>query len=190
MAIARSIEAETSNWTNVGGVLKLSLGHTDSNPSTPCDGTVEIVKTNCSTNDTSVLQKRTYMLGSLETIWDISGNVWEWIDWQVETPNLNFTPGPQTCLYNSSIGWEEIQNIILRCNPALGSPAGSTLASPLNTSLAGTNNIGRGQGGSGGAVTRGGGFSSGAPAGVYALNLETTINDTNTSVGFRCVYRP
>jgi formylglycine-generating enzyme required for sulfatase activity len=193
MTIARSIEAKGTNWTNDGGTQKLSLGNSDNSPNMICDGLISNVITNCSTFDTNPSkfhQKRTFTLENNEIIWDLSGNAWEWVDWEKEAPNLNFTAGPNNCLYDPDLGWEELQSKINSCNPQLGNPGGSTLASPLSTSLNSNNHIGQAQGGLGEAVTRGGRFGYQTVSGIYTINLDNEDDDTDSAIGFRCVYRP
>lgn len=78
--IARNIESVPSNWENgVIGQDFLNTGHSDNNPSSICDSQVENVTTDCSTLDTSFKQKRTHTLTNSEVIWDLSGNVFEWV---------------------------------------------------------------------------------------------------------------
>jgi hypothetical protein len=193
MTIARNIENVSSNWTLSSGTLKLNRGHSDNNPNTSCNGLVENVTNNCSTQDgtpSNFHQKRTFTLSTNEIIWDIAGNTWEWIDWEKETPNTNFTRGPQTCFYDGNVGWEQIQNKISTCDPELGETNGPYLASPQDTSLSSSNNIGLIQGGHGEAITRGGKFSDGIVSGIYSMNLYNEDTEEDSSVGFRCVYRP
>jgi formylglycine-generating enzyme required for sulfatase activity len=193
MTVARSIEAKGTNWTNDGGYLKLSMGHADTNPPEPCDGTIINVQNNCSTldaNPSNFHQKRTFILNNNEIVWDVAGNVWEWVDWTIETPSNTYSIGPQGCAYGP---WTEIQSLISSCNPNLGSPSPgvSSLASPLNTSLSGeNNNIGRGQGGTGLAVVRGGHYYASYDSGIYSLFLDVDAQDIDSTFGFRCVYRP
>jgi len=193
MTVARSIEAKGTNWTNDGGYLKLSMGHADTNPPEPCDGTIINVQTNCSTldaNPSNFHQKRTFTLNNNEIVWDVAGNVWEWVDWTIETPSNSYSIGPQGCGYGP---WKEIQSLISSCEPNLGtkSPGVSSLASPLNINLSGeNNNIGRGQGGTGLAVVRGGNHSASYDSGIYSILLEVDSDDVDSYYGFRCVYRP
>lgn len=78
--IARNIELVSSNWENgVIGQGLLNTGHSDNNPSSICDASIENVTSDCSTLDTDFKQKRTHTLSNGEVIWDFSGNVDEWV---------------------------------------------------------------------------------------------------------------
>jgi len=48
----------------------------------------------------------------------------------------------------------------------------------------------RWNGGAGGAAIRGGNWNNGANAGAFTLNLNNAATNTNTNIGFRCVFRP
>ncbi len=191
IAIARSIELEPTNWTNVAGVEKLNIGHTDSSPAGVCDGNQVNVQTNCSTVGTDFHQKRTHTLLNNSEIWDMAGNVWELVDWVVEVPNSNFSIGPSNCQNT----WLEIQNQITNCNPNLGSPSpsASSSASPVNINLDSSNNIGYIYGsdnGGQGAAHRGGSFNAGVFAGIFTLSLNYVPNGSSSNtLGFRCVFR-
>ena len=99
--IARNIESVKENWANntIGDAGGLNRGHSDNgtpnnalaagNGSDPCVGT---------SNDCSAWtdQKRTHTIsnrGNNEVIWDIAGNVWEWMS------DNNTTNIWKQCLY-------------------------------------------------------------------------------------------
>ena len=42
----------------------------------------------------------------------------------------------------------------------------------------------------GGAALRGGNWNNGVNAGAFTLNLNNSSGNSNTNIGFRCVYRP
>jgi len=79
MAIARDAESVSSNWNG----LVMCRGHSDcspanalsvSNPSDPYDQTGQSSPSE---------QRRTLTLSNGQTIWDFSGNVWEWVDYVI-----------------------------------------------------------------------------------------------------------
>jgi formylglycine-generating enzyme required for sulfatase activity len=92
-AVAREIElAQTAgvylNWSSgsTSGANALNRGHSDSGPgnslaasldSDPCFGTGQV---SCANNtNADFTQKRTHALASGEVIWDVAGNVYEWV---------------------------------------------------------------------------------------------------------------
>jgi hypothetical protein len=85
MSIAHNIENVAANWSNDAvGDGHLSRGHSDNNPNEPCDGQTLNVHTNCTTSAATFNQKRTHILSNGELIWDLAGNVWEWVDWNID----------------------------------------------------------------------------------------------------------
>ncbi|MCB0414769.1 MAG: hypothetical protein KDD50_10575, partial [Bdellovibrionales bacterium] len=96
--IARNIELVHGNWSEnkVGGVSagnggtdsnELNRGHADDAPNEPlsanandvlgCDGTGQTC--NGGTLGDWSLEKRTHKLSNGEVIWDLAGNIWEWV---------------------------------------------------------------------------------------------------------------
>ena len=80
MTIARNVEQVASNWSGGSvGTGYIYSGHNDGTPasaliaSTDDDGYY-------GTGQTTGNQKRTLTLDNGETIWDVSGNAWEWTD--------------------------------------------------------------------------------------------------------------
>lgn len=111
-------------------------------------------------------------------IWDLAGNVWEWIDW--DAGSAGFT----TCPTDEITGWKEFSV----------NPTGSLALDgykPNNDTYNSTNNgFGRWIGGTRGGALRGGRFNSNLYAGVFTLNLDTSPSGSSSLIGFRCVYRP
>ena len=186
MTIARSIEANNVNWQ--GGFVgdgSLNTGHSDNTPASalaassdddPCSGTGQTCDT-----ITWDLQKRTHELLSGEVIWDFSGNVEEWIDWQVSQSEKAYNSSDGAAL-GSIREWNIIDtetslmpfSAFLPINTSLTSTAG------IGTYLAGTQDPGAG--------TRGGAWNSGANAGIYTLSLASSSSMGLTTRGFRCAY--
>ncbi len=196
MTIAREIEGIGTNWTSgTVGTGKLFVGHSDFLPGTTLDVTDDTDPYD-GTGNTAVLgqdQRRTYFLGFGDEIWDISGNVNEWVDW---TLGGALDLGPLTCPDN----WVEFPDVAAQC-PALtaaeylpGNPANVTAASYTSTfnlgRIFGTLVDGGGNPIGGGAAKRGGGFNSGGDAGLFTLSLQYESNEPDITLGFRCVYRP
>lgn len=179
MTIARDLQAVPANWN--GGVVGtngiISRGHSNGSSAlaaaadtAPCTGTGG----SC-TDLTYHVNKRTHKLSNDSVIWDLAGNVWEWVDWN---PNgTSYSSATTGC----SSSWNEFSSTcgLLSAN--------QYLPSPLYTS---TQNFGKWLGGSGGAALRGGVWFDGSNAGVFALYLSLGSGSSGGDVGFRCVYRP
>jgi len=194
MTIAHNIYERDSNWSNgnVGDGF-LNRGHSDNNPAgTPCDGQIENVQTNCTTLDpnaatTSWNQKRTHTLSNGEVIWDIAGNVYNWVDWNV-TPSEKAYRAADGSPQNA---WREWNTIDTNINN--GDEMETSTWQSTNVGANSTMGIGQyyaGSNASGGAALRGGLWNFGAAAGAFALNLSDASAVTSTGVGFRCVFRP
>ena len=86
--LARNIYSVTDNWSNGRvGSGQLNQGHSDGTPdnalaanindTSPCEGTGN---SNCDTHShADFSQKRTHTLSNGEVVWDVAGNVWEWV---------------------------------------------------------------------------------------------------------------
>ncbi len=192
MAIARNIEGTVSNWS--GGSLGsgvLSVGHTNSSSGAfACDGTSETLgsfSNNCTatTLDSATVMnhKRIHKLSNAEDIWDISGNMWEWVDWTM-APGLATSP---SCTGGTS--WIELSTVLGDCGVAFQSkdylPA-LTYAGPMSGY-----GLGQFHKGSAGAVIRGGEwYDDLTEPGIYAINNNWPPTSSIIEIGFRCVYRP
>ena len=85
-AIARNIESVTSNWSGgkVGSTGGLNRGHTDSGPYKKLEASLfdsqACFKTGQTCSGTTWhVQRRTHVLSNGEIIWDLGGNVREWV---------------------------------------------------------------------------------------------------------------
>lgn len=197
MTIARNLESVDSNWEN-GKInrgwsawrVEDGFQNTTTAPSSLPSCLFNQSKDTCASTGQHSF-RRTHKLSNGEEIWDFSGNVYEWVDWIIESNNIaNYTLAPTGCPQ----GWKEIPAMIASCHgqtPDLGNPANgaSHLVSPSNTNLTSKQFIGQINGGSGGAAMRGGHWKSGAFGGIYSLILHDPANLAVSGVGFRCVYR-
>jgi hypothetical protein len=100
--LARNIEGVAANWS--GGAVgsgSINQGHSDMDPEIPlaastdddpCAGTGQPDCTDPTSDDFS--QKRTHTMSTGAIIWDLSGNVSEWL---TDPPSIPYKGGPFTC---------------------------------------------------------------------------------------------
>jgi hypothetical protein len=190
MTIARNAEGVSSNFE--AGVMARgwAANNTSVTPydpwqnsavasSTGTDCKYNIAANSCASTGNH-LYRRTLTLSNGEEIWDLSSNVWEWVDWSHITSG--FQDGPKTC----AASWVEFP--VAASYACLSGLANQVFPATSNGSS--VEGFGRFYGGSGGAAVRGGGWGAGTYAGALALALDASTSFTHASYGFRCVYRP
>ena len=196
ITIARNIEDVDSNWTggsvgsgclfrgNVGGALACSSVDSGYNASTDPDS-----GSGRSDGGTASLT-----LDNGEEIWDFSGNIWEYIDWDISSTLLSITPANKA--YYSVDGsaqsaYREFLNLDVNIDGSDEMFPDSFQATDL--SFQGSDGIGRyfaGVNSSGGYAQRGSAWSTGGDGGAFSLSLSGSSTSTSANSGFRCVYRP
>jgi hypothetical protein len=140
--------------------------------------------------------RASFELSNGEVIWDLSGNVWEWIDWTKGGFLTQIDPSQKAYDGNDSepvAGYIELP--LIDSNIESGKQMASASWKPTDATLDTTDGIGAYFGGlniSGGTPLRGGGVVNGAQTGLYALVLDYEKNGPDVPIffGFRCVYRP
>jgi len=192
MTIARNIEAQASNWqSGVVGSGCLYGGHMDNLPAsklatsddgTPYYGTLDsssdAVKCPFEVNVAGAkASKRTMVLSNGEVIWDVSGNVWEWVDEQC----ANASGYSSTYWYNSG-AWVEWTHASL-------SDYEEFVAGPSDSSYDSTKGVGKYYGctTNGNALLRGARWSNGVNAGVFTMAFNLSPSKSADNLGFRCV---
>jgi formylglycine-generating enzyme required for sulfatase activity len=185
MTIARNTEIQDINWdSGVSGSGAMFRGHSDDAPSDRLEASADndpyfgTENTDLELMGSGKEQKRTLSLSNGGVIWDFSGNLWEFVDWSMDT---GLQQGPKTCLSS----WIELQDV--SCTDL-----SEAHLMPFIMNLTSINGVGqfRGGTGTGGATLRGGGWYDGPGAGVYALYLFYGVTRQDLYSGFRCVYRP
>ena len=177
--IARNIAGVAGNWST-GTVTsgELNRGHSDNAPPSalgaviddndPCNGTEQT----CSSTVWDS-QRRTHALSNGNKIWDFGGNVWEWV-----TNNNTVVNGADGNI--STMSGADIRQTRYG--------AAAFCATPSSTPYCG---MGYGYFNySAGAVIRGGTWGDVVDAGVFAADLGNAPTDTDTLLGFRCVFVP
>lgn len=206
MTIARSLEKNKSNWSNSEVETGLfARGWSSKNESiasySPDTWTNSSVAPNINANEDSCLYnsgenqcgqdgdpsyKRRLTLSENDydenDIWDLSGNVSEWVDWEITVPMI---------VYDSTIDYSTQPYFGDNCNPTslafsscLGGPEKvlPLTSDPLSKGLG----IFYGEVIYHGYAIRGGSWDTGHRAGIYGLGISST---KGPNIGFRCVYR-
>jgi len=182
MAIARDIEAQGANWTNgvVGGAdAMINRGFTNTSNTGVAPNTGPGYEYNTKANEVGPSTdanatheyKRTHTLSNGQTIWDFSGNVWEWVDHTIAKDDVS-----------STAGWTEFSSATFNDTHL---PKSQVIPLEAIPSTLGGGKIYYGSADPR-AFLRGGDWNNGANAGVFALNLNYSPSDSNTDIGFRC----
>lgn len=177
MIIARNIEVQPSNWT--GGAVDSGCLFRGNNgqpmPWNECgygDGAGGI-DFGDDRNPRAIMS-----LSNGEEIYDLAGNVSEWVDW---TKGGALDTAPVGCSQQAT----EFKDIASDVN----CPLTLETYSPVNINFGSEKGLGLFVGGMGGYARRGGASWSGSAAGIYALGLERGGANNDGDNGFRCVYR-
>lgn len=177
MTIARDIESVDANWSNgTVGDGALNRGHSDNNPGNALgisDEDDPWTDTGQTSSDWS--QKRTHILTNGSIVWDMSGNVYNYVDW--DGSDVGYTLGPTDAAAT------------LRSVQVLDGSLTSDDLQPVGAGFDHIEGMGRWYGGSGGGTKRGVNWQHGGSCGVYSMRLEEAPSTADTTIGFRCVYR-
>lgn len=190
MTLASNATSVASNWTGAAvGSGKLFTGHSDSDPNQICpagaDDSLVFVETDCTPKNSgdTADQSRIDRLSNGSIVWDLSANVDEVINY-----NASIRPSPSNLYVEFPalipiVGGAPISDFIPR----------NALKAFWNDSWNSTQGIGDylgGFNGTGGAMVRGGDYSYGAFAGIFAVNMSIAAGDVDVARGFRCAYHP
>ena len=194
--IARDIAAQqsggTNNWgTDSNGDVVLNHGHADNSPSQSCDASNEYVQTDCANSggETKFQEKRTHNLSNNEVIWDVAGNVWEWVK------DNNTTPAYQgNGTFDYWTDWVDsnsdgISDSYSGAQDLFG-PLDLTPAICTNPNANNKCGLGYLYDYDAGAVVRGGLWFNSTGSGVFSADLSVGPSYSYNGIGFRCVYHP
>jgi len=189
MTIARDIEGQLSNWTTgtaasteigTGGLYR---GHSDANPGNSLAANTDDSQGYEGTGDSGFsIERRTHTLSNGETIWDMSGNVWEWASDTMlgKDQPTGSSPGLELREYTAIANYGTLSYDLVRpSNPAWNSS--QNMGQILSDGTSTNNTIY--------AFLRGGGWNYTSNAGVFALALDSTPTLSYNIIGFRCVLR-
>ena len=183
LTIAHNVASVPSNWiSGVVGSGEMYRGHTDNGPGNALAASQDDNDGWFGTGQTSGNQRRTLKLTNGQVIWDLAGNVYDWID--QTTSGAGNQPGAPS---GGAYGWRQwnvggnLPGAFPQSVPSYGTPAaaGWTSANSIGQVYASNTEAGlRG-------FRRGGGWDIGVNAGVFALNLNYTPSDAGAYIGFR-----
>ena len=191
-SMARNIENVASNWsTGVVGEGSLNRGHSDNTPSNPLEASgddnkaCEKTEQTCSSS-TWDSQRRTHTLSNGEVIWDMSGNVDEWMKDQ------------NTSIFENDSYISQITNADYPNSKSLNGDTrtlkGHFGPSGDHTGLSSSPYGGLGYGALGAfgdegvGILRGGNYSRNVNSGVFSTRLDIQDADPRDKTGFRCVF--
>lgn len=118
-----------------------------------------------------------HLLSNGEMVWDLSGNVWEPVDYDKETAGLQI--GPTSC----DPSFTDIPSFICPSFP-------ETAWKPVNGLETSYWGMGKLYGGTAGLILRSAAYYNYSLGGLYSVYMDTDLNGVDASTGFRCVYRP
>ena len=152
-----------------------------------CDGTNPYIGTGNSVDQpmgSGKEQRRTMYLSSGEVIWDVSGNVREWVS--LDDNLLTYLGPSSTGTYDiASSTVKDTFNGDLDLKYSFISPSSTTLNDAINNVglfyLSSGNRSGK-------AISRGANFDIQNGAGIFAGDADTGPNYRSSSAGFRCTY--
>ena len=191
-SVARNIELVGSNWKNgtVGDAGGLSVGAelSDGRPASSDDNIACHATGQTCSSSTWNSRRRTHTLSNGEVVWDIAGNVYEWVK---DTNTVNYGLNAQ------------MSQVTYDTHTTSGSLSGGTTTTSRTakgqfgpsgdyTNLDSNHFGGLGYGSlndSAGGILRGG-TGQNSFNGVFSVYLTFPVTTMNTLVGFRCVYHP
>jgi hypothetical protein len=194
MTIAADIANNPVNWSGSGiGNGSLSRGHSDNVPPKACpadanDANAWVETAECTGEVQGTMpfhQRRTQYLSTGAVLWDTSGNLWQWVDYN----NPSDKPIPATAAwheYPAVTGTDTTpKSHLVPLNSAQGWWQDSwNSAQNIGRINPGTND------GTSGALLRGTNWGGGALAGLFAALLNYAPSSTNVTVGLRCAWQP
>ena len=186
MAVGANIAGQGVNWSRGAvGEGQLARGHSDNRPSRPCpadiDDTKAFVEGSCDGFSQSDFfrQRRTHVLSNGSRIWDLSGNVYEFVD----LFNRDDKPSTKYYEYSDVIGTDTM--------PLKDLVPTNAVKSFWDDSWDSSKSIGAywpGDNGTNGVLLRGGNWYDFSWVGVFYADLDMGLTDRRSDTGFRCTF--
>ncbi len=172
MTIARNIEATPANWSGgrIGegflprGNSSFDSALTPGNDENPYFGILY--------HNDDWTYKRTHELSNGEVIWDMAGNVLEWVS------------------DNLGTGQHKMQEYSNETHFSREGEARNRVLFAPNGNYNSTQNVGMIYMSNNGAALRGGYWANGMGTGVFAADLNYSASASLSHIGFRCAYTP
>lgn len=193
MTIARNAELQSANWdSGTVGSGSMWRGHSDGSPYS------ELAVSNTgdyydgTNNSVPSIERRVLELSNGETIWDLSGNVWEWTDLLENGSSFNENSCSGGGTWYSYFGNDSGSECSFNAPFSKDSAADTRYEmGPLGDYNA-DNGVGRIRaiGSTDMVLARSGSRSDGVNAGVFNANLNADPLGMFANVGFRCSYTP
>ena len=200
LTIAKNVEQQPSNWnSSIVGTGFMYSGHNDGGPFKSLAASTDNDPYNGTENVAGSNQRRTLNLSNGEVIWDLAGNVWEWVNDSMPNASRYHGGDQQWMSYNGDDGTGKVASLVPNLMlPSNGWNAYQGMGRYYDGySLAGTyNNINESPDFCTGYCSftavflRGGNWYDGAYAGAFALILNDGPSHSGSYDGFRCSYEP
>lgn len=197
--VARNAESVAENWSgNVIGSGVIARGHSDGIPAEAIENANDdnpyflTQNTGAEWNtlgaapEDGAEQRRTHILSNGEIIWDLSGNVYQWVSDNKD--ELGIPEGDNLAGLSIKMWRSYINGIANRYTPTTDLIFGSNGISGLQ--LSESQNAGQLFGGTEGTVLRSGFWNIARAGGIYSVVLNNLPTVNNSLIGFRCVYLP
>jgi hypothetical protein len=179
MTIAHEIEQKAENWST--GIVDegcLKAGHIGRN--NDCSYQVPI-RAEIGDNRPDLAR---HILSSGDSIWDLGGNVYEYIQW---SEDQRYPPVCENLSQSEWVDLDQVQCTGLDISDFLPLTNQLEEGRYIGRFFAGTENI---VGGTKRVAVRSGDWAVWEQGGIYQLNFAIGNNVPNTNVGFRCSWRP
>lgn len=195
LSIAYQVVSVGKNWSGgAEGSGYLYSGHNDNSPDAALKAADSDDNGYADTGNNADSQRRTLTLPNGQVIWDLAGNVWEWVDETIAKESRYHGGEGHWMSYNVSDGLSVASNV----------PTGKLPPSNYNaTQGMGRYYDGYSLGGGNNKINeypdectgycspvsvfiRGGRWGSGVNAGIFALGLNEGRSYAGTNIGFRC----
>ena len=191
MTIAANVTNVGSNWSGgVVGAGNLFRGHSDNDPASPCaadsDDSKAYVETDCTaqaaggTEGSESTQRRTMTLSNGEVIWDLAGNLREWVDYF----NDEEKPTPNDTTYRDYT--DVTGTATLPLSDLIPTNAVKSFWVDSWDKNQGVGQARTGADSGGGGLTRGGGYSGGDRNGIFRMRIDQVSSASPVTLGFRC----
>jgi hypothetical protein len=183
-SMARNIVSNSANWSSgIAYSGRLNIGVYNATTGAQHAASDDDINGNCA--DTGAVctssswndRRRTHVLSNGEIVWDVGGNVAEWVK---DSFPIGIGPGEFGALFS---GTNDVRQALIGHTQACAAPASNSYCGYGQSSTET----------SGGAIYRGGHYSdSNISGGVLKgyMIVGVTPSSTSSTVGYRCVYHP